>query len=197
MTPSQITRIVSIVMLSIAVSACGTTSPSRFYTLNSTASIESQPDVNTSVAVGPVSIPDAVNRPQFVVTVGPNRVEIDEYERWAAPLDDSISRVVAGNLSVLLGKSQIIRAPMTNFDPAFRVTIDIQRFESVAGESVTDDAVWIVRRSKDGITRSGRTVARETVQSKDYEELAAAHSRALQQVSRDIAAAIRESAEKP
>jgi len=197
MISSRITRNVFILMMPIAVAACSTSTPSRFYTLNSVSSIESQPDVNTSVAVGPVTIPDTVNRPQFVVTVGPNRVAIDEYERWAAPLDDSISRVVAGNLSVLLGKSQVVRAPLTNFDPAFKVTIDIQRFESVAGESVTDDAVWIVRRSKDGITRSGRTLARETVQSKDFEALAAAHSRALEQVSRDIAAAIRESAEKP
>jgi len=197
MTPRQFTRFVLFVMMSIAVAACGTTSPSRFYTLNSTASIESQPDANTSVAVGPVTIPDAVNRPQFVVTVGPNRVVIDEYDRWAAQLDDSISRVVAGNLSVLLGKSQVVRAPLTNFDPAFRVTIAVQRFESVVGESVTDDAAWIVRRSKDGITRSGRTVAHEPVQSKDYDALAAAHSRALEQISRDIAAAIRESAEKP
>jgi len=97
----------------------------------------------------------------------------------------------------LLGKSQVVRAPLTNFDPAFRVTIAVQRFESVVGESVTDDAAWIVRRSKDGITRSGRTVAHEPVQSKDYDALAAAHSRALEQISRDIAAAIRESAEKP
>jgi len=197
MISSRIIRNLFIVIIPIAVAACGTTSPSRFYTLNSTASLAGQSDANTTISVGPVTIPDAVNRPQFVVQIGPNRVALDEYNRWAAPLDVSIARVVAGNLSVLLGKSRVAGAPLANFEPDYRVTIDVQRFESVAGESVTDDAVWIVRRSKDGKTYPGRTVAREPVQSKDFDALAAAHSRALEQVSREIAATIRESAENP
>jgi len=48
-----------------------------------------------------------------------------------------------------------------------------------------------VQRSASGETRSGRTTAREAVQGKDFDALAAAHSRALARVSADIAAAIR------
>jgi len=39
--------------------------------------------------------------------------------------------------------------------------------------------------------RSGRTVAQEAAQGDSYDALAAAHSRALARMSRDIAAAIR------
>ena len=53
------------------------------------------------------------------------------------------------------------------------------------------DAVWTVRRSKDGKAETGRTTVRETVQEKSYDALAAAHSRAVARLSEDIAAAVR------
>jgi uncharacterized lipoprotein YmbA len=53
------------------------------------------------------------------------------------------------------------------------------------------EAVWAVRMGTGGAIRSGRTVARETVTGDSFDALAAAHSRALAQMSADIAAAIR------
>ena len=73
--------------------------------------------------------------PQFVVQVAPNRVEVDEFNRWAAPLNDSIARAVAGDLAALLGTPDVATAPLANFNPAYRVTINVQRFESVSGEA--------------------------------------------------------------
>jgi uncharacterized protein len=194
-------RLALIASISIAAAACGASAPSHFYTLDSTATPEGAPAADYAVAVGPVSVPASVDRPQFVVQTGANRVAIDEFNRWAAPLDENIARVVAGDLSALLGTPRVAVAPLGNFDPAYRVTLDVQRFESVAGESVLVEAVWVVRASSGvgmgtgetgtGAVRSGRTVAREPVQGRGFDALAAAHSRALVQVSRDIAAAIR------
>ena len=84
---------------------------------------------------------------------------------------------------------------MANFDPAYRVTIDVQRFESAPGQAALVEAVWTVRKTAGGETRSGRTVAREAVQGDGFDALAAAHSRALAKMSGDIAAAIRAEAE--
>lgn len=53
------------------------------------------------------------------------------------------------------------------------------------------DAVWIVRRAKDGKSDTGRTAVRETVQEKSIDALVAAHSRAIARLSEDIAAAVR------
>ena len=100
--------------------------------------------------VGPVSIPASVDQPQFVVQVAPNRVDVDEFNRWAAPLNDSIARAVAGDLAVQLGTPNVTTAQLANFNPAYWVTIDVQRFESVRGEAATVDAVWVVRRPPAG-----------------------------------------------
>jgi len=114
--------------------------------------------------VGPVSIPASVDQPEFVVQVAPNRVDVDEFNRWDAPRNDSIARVVAGDLAVQLGSPNVTTAQLANFNLTYWVTIDVRRFESVRGEATTVDAVWVVRRTAGKETRSGRTVAREAVQ---------------------------------
>ena len=187
----RIAHVVSIAFVVAATAGCRTSAPARFYTLASTASTDGAPAANYAVTVGPVTVPASVDRPQFVVQVAPNRVALDEFNRWVAPLDESIARAVAGNLAVLLGTPRVATAPLANFDPAYRVTIAVQRFDSIPGDAVVIDAVWTIRNVANGGTRSGRTVAREAVQGEGFEALAAAHSRALATVSGDIAAAIR------
>jgi uncharacterized lipoprotein YmbA len=170
---------------------CGSTPPSRFYTLSGTAASAAAPS-DLSVAVGPVTIPGAVDRPQMVVNMGANQVELDEFNRWAAPLQNNISRVVAVNLGALLGASRVTLFPqMLSADADFRVAIEVQRFESSPGEAAVLDAVWTVRRAKDGKSDTGRTTVRETVHDKSYDALVAAHSRAVARMSQDIAAAVR------
>jgi uncharacterized lipoprotein YmbA len=186
----RMARLLLIVLVATALTACGT-SPSRFYRLDSAATPNGAPSVQTSVMVGPVSVPAAVDRPEFVVQVAPNRIEVEEFDRWDAPLDDSIARAVAGDLSVLLATPNVTSAPLADFSPAYSVTINVQRFESVKGEAALVDAVWAVRSTAGGKTRSGRTIARETVQGEGFDPLAAAHSRAIAKLSSDIAAAIR------
>lgn len=197
MTVARILNLLAGLLAATAVASCGASAPARFYTLDSKASPDGLPAASYGVAIGMVSIPAAVDRPQFVVQVAPNRVEIDEFNRWAAPLADSIAGAVAANLSVLLGTPNVATAPRGNFEPSYRVSIDVQRFDSVQGEGVTIEAVWAVNRTIGGGMRSGRTIAHETVATKDFDALVAAHSRALTELSRDIAAAIRASAQAP
>ena len=198
MRAARIARAMSIALLAAAAASCTTTATSRFYTLESTATADAAPSTAAqgSVMIGPVTIPAAVDRPEFVVQVAANRVEVEEFNRWVAPLSDSIARVVAGNLVVILGTPNVAAAPLANFNPAYLVTIDVQRFDSIRGQAAVVEAVWTVRKIAGGETRSSRTVAREAVQGQDFDALAAAHSRALAKLSSDIATAIRAEAEQ-
>ncbi len=183
----------------IALVAAGCTSaPSRFYTLSSTAVADGSPALSCVVAIDPVSIPAEVDRSQFTVQVGPNQVEVNEFNRWAAPLNEAIARAIAGDLSVQLGTPRVASAQLANFNPDYRVAISIQRFDSVPGKSALVEALWVVRKQGAAAAVSGRTIARETVTDASFDALTAAHSRALAKVSADITAAIRAKAdEKP
>ena len=171
----------------VALAAGCASSPSHFYTLSATvAPVTSTSKV--SVAVGPVTVPAAVDQPQIVVSTGANQVMFDEFNRWASPLQDNIARVVAENLVAALGTPRVTLFPQTlTSDADFRVVIEVRNFDSTPGKSAALDAVWTVRRTKDGKSETGRTSVREAVQEASYEALAAAHSRAVARMSQDIA----------
>jgi hypothetical protein len=186
-------RIVSgaVLCVGMAITAACASPPSRFYTLSPTAPSGAAAS-KLSVVVGPVSIPAIVDLPQIVVSAGPNQVSLDEFNRWASPLQNNISRVVAANLVVLLGTPRVSQFQQSlNADAEYRVAIEVQSFESAPGEAATLNAAWLVRRTRDGKTEAGRTTVREPANDKGYDALAAAHSRALGRMSQDIADAVR------
>jgi uncharacterized protein len=177
--------------LGILIAGCVSSPESRFFTLNATMNhaVESS---DLSVVVGPVSVPAAVDRPQIVVSTGPNQVRVDDYNRWASPLQSNISRVVADNLGSILGTPRVTVFPQTSSANAdYQAAVEVQSFGSALGEAATLDAVWTVRRVKDGKQQTGRTTVREPAPEKGYEALAAAHSRAAARLSQDIAGAVR------
>jgi len=175
--------------LAVLLAGCSS-SPSRFYTLSATAAASTVAS-KVSVAVGPVSIPAAVDRPQIVISSSANQVSLDDFNRWASPLQDNLARVVADDLVALLGTSKVTLFPQgLNTDVDYRVTIEVRNFESMPGKSAALDAVWTVRRMKDGKTETGRTSVKEPAKE-GFDELAAAHSRNVARMSQDIAEAVR------
>jgi uncharacterized protein len=176
----------------VFVAGC-TTPPPHFYTLTQTpASHPAKSSCKVAVVVGPVSIPAMVNVPQMVVSTGPNQVALNEFNRWASPLQNNISRVVAEDLVTMLGTQQVALFPQAlHVDFDYYVAIEVQSFESEPGQAATLNALWTVRRSKDGNTQTGRTNLREPTQGPGYDAVAAAHSLALAQLSEDIAERIR------
>jgi uncharacterized lipoprotein YmbA len=184
-------RLAALAMLVILGAGCGSTPPTRFYTLGAVPGPAGTPST-LSVAVGPVTVPGTVDRPQIVVTTGPNQVRLDEFNQWASPLQNSIARVVAENLTAMLGTPRVTMSPQTLAAGVdYRAVIEVQQFDSALGEAATLDAVWTVTRTRDGKAQTGRTTVREATTAADYEALAAAHSRALARLSRDIAGAVR------
>jgi len=178
----------------LALAGCGPSPASKFYLLSATATPGGAATAHYAVVVGPVTIPAAVDRPQLVLQVAPQQVSLDEFSRWVAPLQDEIGRTVAADLAALLGSTRVTSSPLPNFDASFRVTIDVQRFESIPGDAAVIEALWAVRSSAGRPARTGRTLAREEVETADVDALVAAHSRALGVVSGDIARAIRAAA---
>jgi uncharacterized lipoprotein YmbA len=173
------------------VAGCASTPPSQFYHLTAT----SQPVATGSsevVAVGPVSVPASVNRPQMVVSVGPNELALEEFQRWASPLQDEIGRALAGDLVALLGTPNVVTSAAAALEPpAYRVAADVQVFESQPGTAATLAAAWTVRRSSDGHVVSGRTSVRQAVSAPGFAGLAEAHSLAIGRLAAEVASAMR------
>jgi uncharacterized lipoprotein YmbA len=174
------------------IAGCAST-PAHLYTLSperAAPAATQNPNLSKlAISVGPVSIPAIVDLQQIVLHNGANQVSLDEFNRWASPLRNNISLVVADDLANILGTSRA--SAVFGPDADYRVAIDVQAFDSALGDSATLNALWTVRRVKDGKTETGRTLDREAFSEKSYGALAAAHSRALSRMSADIAETIR------
>lgn len=180
----------TVLTLALIFGGCSTATP-HYYTLDATAVPDGAAPARGVVLVGPVTVPPTVDQPQFVTDAGGNQVHIDEFNRWADPLSDNIARVVAQNLSKLLGTPDVTTSPMPDLVPNYLVAIQVQKFQSVPGQGTMLEALWTINDVPNKVTRSGHTMASETVQDDSFSALAAAHSRALAKLSDDIAGAVR------
>ena len=199
MTIQRTVASMTIVFWLAAAAGCGRSPSVTFYTLNAMAPEASAPTMTPhAVAVGPVTLPELIDRPQMVMRVSANRVDILETHRWAESLKSEIPRLLAENLTRLLRPARVSAYQQSaSRDAEFRVLVDIQRFETIPGEEVTIEALWSVRRTSVGAPpRKGHSLVREPARGTDYDALVIAHGRALAAISGDIAQALREEGEK-
>src|SRR5262249_42646564 len=143
-------------------------------------------------SVGPVTVPQVVNRPQFVVAAPGNRVVVLEQRRWAAPLVDVVAEATAQYLAADLGGARVTMFAQTaSINAQFDVALDVQRFEMVEGSAAVLEVVWTIKRrgAATAPVVSHSAVREPVVASGDpYDALAGAQARALAAVSREIAA---------
>jgi uncharacterized lipoprotein YmbA len=169
---------------------CTTSPASKFYTLSPVQVVEQSSGTNpVMIAIDPVTVPELVDRSQIVTTLDANRVSIDEFARWAEPLKSQIPRVLAADLVQFIPGAIVSTYPQRVDDNAYRISVDVQAFDSSTNGTVTMAVIWSVRPPKRGEKVSGRSVVHEAAGGPGYDALVRAHSRALASVANDIAVA--------
>ena len=190
----QQTSLLVLFIVVLLVGCGGKSTPMEFYTLNSPGNMSQNPKTvdaaqTIAIGIGPVEIPEILDRPQIVTRTGPNKLKVDEFHRWAGPLQAEIAKVLAQNISLLLDTQQVIVYPWeVGFKPHYRIAVDIRSFEGQLGENVVLEAVWRVSGQEDQKIQIVKTsMIKETVSAPDYEALVAAKSQTIAQLSREIA----------
>lgn len=184
-----------VLLIAVLLAGCGGSPPPvEFYTLNSlsgTTQRTNPADVyqNIAIGIGPVEIPEILDRPQIVTRTGPNKLKVDEFHRWAGPLGAGFAQVLAENISFLLATDRVAVYPWeVDFKPHYRIALDIRYFEGQLGENVVLDVVWRVSDQESQKVQAVKTsVIKEPLSAADYETLVAAKSQAIAQLSREIA----------
>ena len=180
----------------LLLGACGSAPKDRFYTLAPAtlpapaASTDAQPLAD--VAIGPVRVPEALDRTQMVVREGPNRVEILDQYRWAGSLRSEIARALAAGVGAQLPNTQVsVHDAQAGRNAAYRVAVDIERFDATLNDNVAVQALWTIRQEGGKELRSGRFAATEPTGPGGYDAIAAAYARALAAMSAEVAQALR------
>lgn len=177
--------------------ACLTRSPAvEFYTLGATEASSRSGSGGAgeglALAVGPLSLPRYLDRPQLARRTNENQIRYDERRRWAGALEGELLRVVGANLAALLPSERVVVYPaVPPFPLAYRILIDVERFEADGQDEVSLEARWSIIPARGGdALRVGRVVVAEQARSASATDLVAAHSTAAGALSRALAEAL-------
>ena len=199
-----------------ALAGCGQSDPSRFYVLTSTASegpSGESPSAREGVAigVGPVSLPQYLDRPEIATRDSQNKLNLAEFDQWGGRLEDNFARVMAENLAVMLETDRVSIFPWKLNTPVdYQVEVNVKRFEAGPDGKIVLRARWVISggesgevlsMSSSGFEGAGRsdlgkpqfgTKPKNSEAPKiDYDALVGDMSRAVEALSRDIATTIR------
>jgi uncharacterized lipoprotein YmbA len=187
-----------VVVAPLVLAGCGTSPPSKYYVLNAVKAQETAGQVTTApqsafIAVGPVQIPDYLDRPQIVTRTARNELAINEFERWGGSLKEDVDRVLVENLTALLASDGVAVVSWKRRLPgAHRLSVEVNHFDAVLGGSVLLKATWALSSPEGtkGLLVRGSTVS-QPLNEKDYSAVVAAMSQTLGALSQEIAAGIK------
>ncbi len=179
----------------LLLAACGTSPPSAYYTLD-TAGFDYVQDADTAaiLGIGPIRVPEYLERPQIVTRGDNSELLINDFNRWGEPIVDAQHRILASNVDALLDDVIVVAYPygrVTDYDA--RLVGRIDRFDMDASGTTRLVVFWTVASADDEVLIQPRRNVYTVSGGKptDPNSVAAAMSDCLTRFSRDIADAIR------
>ena len=146
---STLKHITASLCIALWLTACGSSPQSNFYRL--TAAVSPSPGGQTpTVGIGPIDIPEFLNRNAMVYTRDGNQLQVAGEELWAEPLDYGITRVMGINLSHLLHSEDIRFFPWdVRHAPEYGVKVRVLDLDARDGQAMLV-AEWLLYRPSDG-----------------------------------------------
>lgn len=147
----------------VSIASCGSLlapqpDRARFFVLTSsasgsgTASSATAPGASRlSIGVGPVRIPDYLQRSEIATRVSPTQIEYSQVNRWAEPLEECFPRVLAQDLSSSLATNRVVMFPwLGNTRVDYQVQVSVERFELTSQGQAVLTARWMIRNPRTG-----------------------------------------------
>ena len=145
MRPCPRHRFLALVLATGLYGCASTSTPSRFHTLMPplhSAATASRAAPALRFEVMPVTLPVQVDVAPIVVRLPDDSMRALEHERWIAPLADEIRAAL-----MLRIDAAVNAAPAAPVAPTpWRVSLDVQRFDSTLGDAASVQAVWSLQQ---------------------------------------------------
>jgi uncharacterized lipoprotein YmbA len=122
--------------------------------------------------------------------------QLAEFNQWAEPLNNNMTRVLEENLTNLLQDHpiEVFQASESSIPLDYRLEVDVLRLDGNLGDQVTLVVQWALLESEeDDLILMRRSEYQEKVADETLKELVLAQSRTVEKLSRDMAAAIKKS----
>jgi uncharacterized lipoprotein YmbA len=171
------------------------TPPVTFYTLRSIPPTSQSAGGGAFVAtigIHPLELPGYVNRTYMTTRSSQHQLEMSSLHRWAEYPDRMVQRVLGDNLRVLLPRARVVDPPWpVGLHADFSLAVQFRELIKTPENDVLLSASWtITDMAEPSAMQSHRIVLAEPVEGSGYDDLAAAHSRALEELCRSIASTL-------
>jgi uncharacterized lipoprotein YmbA len=190
----------------LALAGClgGPSAPTNFYMLSPLSPSQAKTSPATAearirIGLETVVVAQYLDRSEIVVNLDNTAYQLAEYDQWAEPLSDNLTRVLGQNLTNLLRNDSIdvILASETSIPLDYRLEVDVLRLDGNLGDQVTLVAQWaLLEGEEDDLKLMRRSEYQERTADKTYKALVLAKSLTIEKLSRDIAAAIKKALAK-
>ena len=128
----------------VLLAACGSSPPTRFYSLEPTAPVEpAPPTMQAPIKVDAVHIPSVLDRKQIVTGEQNYQLRIASQERWGGDFGEMVRRVLTQDLQKRLPAGMIVGPDNNAPADARGVVVDILSF-APQGSVVELDADWVL-----------------------------------------------------
>lgn len=149
-------KIAILISAAAVLTACASTAP-QYYSLqapgittgaaqthgSSTGPSKTDLQAKYAISVQPVVVPEEVSRPQIVVSTAQDAEVIPlNAALWSAPLEAQLRTVLGDALARRLNVLDVGQSGAVQGLPLWRIYVDVQRFDSVYGESAQQHVVW-------------------------------------------------------
>jgi uncharacterized lipoprotein YmbA len=139
------------------------TPEARFFVLESLVEAGPAPlgEAPTAViGVEAVRLPGHLARPQIVTWTAKNELAIDEFVRWAEPLEDGITRTLQEDLATLLPDTMIVRRPWSgDTETRCRVRVSLRVFGLQRDGMVKLEGRWTLLPDRGGLALAQQPVS--------------------------------------
>ena len=173
---------------------CATSPPTKFYLLSpvpvpNLETGDTQGRQPTIIRVDAVVIPGYLDRNEIVTRVTENEIRLADLNQWGEPLRDSLTNILALNLSRLLQAKGFAIFPFKCPSPVdYQLNVEIVRMDGSLYGDVHLTAQWsILERKENHIMVTRKSHLKAPKAPTDYGELVAAQSRLVEGLSREIA----------
>lgn len=192
----RLSGLAAVGILALGCLGPGTVRSPQFYVLDAVVPATASAKTDLSIGVGPVSLPERLDRPQILTRSGDHEVQIAEFDRWAEPLEKSFGLVLAENLSRAIPTDRVSVYPWSRTTPVeLQVAVVVTRFERDPDDIVTLAARWRLIGPGGGEVQPQRSSTYRESGAGSTEELVAAMSRAIGAFAQDIAIALHSAAQ--
>ena len=191
-------KVICIGLFTGIVMGCSSTSPrSNYYLLsgfNNDSTVEFVETIEGGVilGVGPILLPEYINRPQVVTRTNRNEITFSEFQRWAEPLINNFKRVFKENLALLVKTDDIFMYPWPKgMAIEYIITADVIRFDAVPEDRAILEVRWSLWRGNDRVLLiNKKSNFQSPLKSSRYDVLVAAMSACLNEFSHEVANAV-------